>query len=89
MGSEEAPPVAPAPPAPEAPPNPEGLRRSRRLASCSSSALSLPPAAELSAVRGELDHCRAELQEKTQGEPPWGPAQFPENELLWVRRGLQ
>ncbi|KAJ8266144.1 hypothetical protein GJAV_G00126440 [Gymnothorax javanicus] len=62
--SEKAPPVTPAP---EAAPNPEGLRRSRRLASSSSSSLSLPQAgAELCRVQVELERCRAELQEKTQ-----------------------
>ncbi|KAG9335506.1 hypothetical protein JZ751_004530, partial [Albula glossodonta] len=53
-------------PPPDAPPNPDGLRRSRRLASISSTSLSLPPAVELGKVRAELEQCRSELQEKTQ-----------------------
>ncbi|XP_061105163.1 kinesin-like protein KIF20A isoform X1 [Conger conger] len=72
-GSQDVAPVSPAPaPAPAAapeeppkePPKQEGLRRSRRLASCST--LSLPPPGELSLVQGELERCRAELLEKTQ-----------------------
>ncbi|XP_036381534.1 kinesin-like protein KIF20A [Megalops cyprinoides] len=67
-GQGEAVGMAPVAPPPEVPSNPEGLRRSRRLATSSSSSSS--QAGELNRVRVELDQCRAELLEKTQGEKP-------------------